>query len=136
LSNLSGIFEQRTGLLLREEKMHYIRKLPLLFALFAAIIAGIIGLSRSMANDRIMLYMIISMTVFYAVGFIARYNLVQIYNHVIEKRQKETLDAEQNGENNVENVNSKEEEKENNVIDFEPLKVSRIIREELKESGK
>lgn len=115
--------------------MYYIRKLPLLFALLAAVIAGITGLSRSMTNDKILLHMIIGMVIFYALGFLARHNLMKAYDYVMEKREKEEKEAEaEKQEQDQEGNQPHADETKNIIVDFEPLKVSRAIREELRRS--
>lgn len=113
--------------------MQYIKRLPLLFALLAAIISGITGISNSMEKDGILLRMIITMVVFYSVGFFVRYNLMEVYNQVKEKKEKEKAgETEENASNEKpENEQNLSEEKQDNVIDFEPLKVSKFIRDQL-----
>lgn len=110
--------------------MYYLKRLPLLFALIAAIISGVAGLAYSMSNNRILTQMIISMIVFFAVGIFARYNLSKIINQVEENREKN----EKNEEIKVENKPSRETD-DKNIVDFEPLKVSKIIRTELNRSN-
>lgn len=121
--------------------MQYIDRLPLLFALLAAILSGVIGLSRSMANDRILLQMIITMVIFYVVGIFVRYNLFKINAQAKEKKINEDVKLEKKlSRESKENVIEKEDNiGEDNSIsedDFEPLKVSQFIREELKKSDK
>lgn len=119
--------------------MYYIKRLPLLLALFATIISGIIGLVRSMTNDKILLQMIVTMVVFYIIGFIARHNLETVYNQVKEKKEKEKIEALKEEEKQKEQKQKEKmsKEKNENILDeFESLKVSKIIREELKQSEK
>lgn len=113
--------------------MYYLKRLPLLFALIAAIISGVAGLAYSMSNNRILTQMIISMIVFFAVGIFARYNLSKIINQVEENREKNEKN-EKNEEIKVENKPSRETD-DKNIVDFEPLKVSKIIRTELNRSN-
>lgn len=118
--------------------MQYINRLPLLFALFAAIISGAIGLSRSATNDRILVQMMICMVIFYAIGIYARYTLTEIYEQVKKKKAKimhaeetketkEIKEAKHEVKQTGETANSIAEE------EFEPLKVSRFIREKLEQ---
>lgn len=118
--------------------MHYIRRLPLLLALLAAILSGIAGHIRSMTTDKILLLMIVTMVVFYCIGFFVRYNLMKIYDQIKEKREKESINEEPEDEKTSieKSIERKEEEMENIIDAFEPLKVSKFIREELKQSDK
>ncbi|NLX76804.1 MAG: hypothetical protein GXZ01_05435 [Clostridiaceae bacterium] len=118
--------------------MQYINRLPLLFALFAAIISGAIGLSRSATNDRILVQMMICMVIFYAIGIYARYTLTEIYEQVKKKKAK-IMHAEETKETK-EIKEAKHEVKQtgetgNSIAEeeFEPLKVSRFIREKLEQ---
>lgn len=110
--------------------MYYINRLPLLFALFAAILTGIVGLSRSTSNDRILVQMMITMVIFYTVGFFVRYNIMKIYSQVKEKKETEALEALSKNEND--RPGSPNEQKENNDDDFEPLKAAKFVKRELK----
>ena len=118
--------------------MQYINRLPLLFALFAAIISGAIGLSRSATNDRILVQTMICMVIFYAIGIYARYTLTEIYEQVKKKKAK-IMHAEETKETK-EIKEAKHEVKQtgetgNSIAEeeFEPLKVSRFIREKLEQ---
>jgi len=118
--------------------MQYINRLPLLFALFAAIISGAIGLSRLATNDRILVQMMICMVIFYAIGIYARYTLTEIYEQVKKKKAK-IMHAEETKETK-EIKEAKHEVKQtgetgNSIAEeeFEPLKVSRFIREKLEQ---
>ena len=115
--------------------MQYINRLPLLFALFAAIISGAIGLSRSATNDRILVQMMICMVIFYAIGIYARNTLTEIYEQVKKKKAK-IMHAEETKEIKEAKHEVKQTGETGNSIaeeEFEPLKVSRFIREKLEQ---
>jgi len=121
--------------------MQYINRLPLLFALFAAIISGAIGLSRLATNDRILVQMMICMVIFYAIGIYARYTLTEIYEQVKKKKAKimhaeETKETKETKEIKEAKHEVKQTGETGNSIaeeEFEPLKVSRFIREKLEQ---
>lgn len=105
--------------------MYYLRKLPLLFALIAAVLSGLIGFSRSMSNNRILLQMIITMVVFFAVGMYIRHTLLKIINQIKEKEKSEEQKKLQ-----------ELSEEKNETEELEPLKISEYIKKELKRSEK
>lgn len=68
--------------------MHYLRKLPLLFALIAAILIGVLGLSSSMSNKKILTIMTISMVFFFITGLYVRSTVLSIIYEVNEKEER------------------------------------------------
>ncbi|HZK27196.1 MAG TPA: hypothetical protein VFD00_06630 [Thermoclostridium sp.] len=126
--------------------MHYLRKLPLLFALIAAILIGVLGLSSSMSNKKILTIMTISMVFFFITGLYVRSTVLSIIYEVNEKK-KENNELENQDEqgNPADMVNQEESENQdgqkNNQEDtsriyeddFEPLRVSEFIRNELRQ---
>jgi hypothetical protein len=115
--------------------MYYLRKLPLLFALTAAILLGVLGLSCSMSNKRILTIMIISMVIFFAVGIYVRASIFSIIEQVNEKKKKNSEEEEQKvqvgQERQSETIKGKDQHTED---DFEPLRVTDYIKNELKQS--
>lgn len=120
--------------------MQYLQRLPLLLALAATIITGLVGFARQNAHKDILLHMVLVMVVFFALGLYARHTLTNVKNQ-IEKKQKEREQEELRKQQELE---KQEMEKamglgknidltaSNTDDDFDPLPVSEFIKKELK----
>jgi len=121
--------------------MEYLQRLPLLFALAAAFITGLIGFARHNAHKDILLHMVLVMVLFFVLGLYTRKTLINIKDK-IEEKQKEKEQEELKKQQELE---KQEKEKEMGLgknidlsagktddEDFNPLPVSEFIKKELK----
>lgn len=117
--------------------MDYIRKLPFILSVAAAIVTGVIGLMMNYSQNGILLRMCIGMTVFLILGIYARSVLTGIYNEIENKRKAE--EEEIAGQRSIEeNVQMKDSVSTIDFVvgddesdDFTPMDFSKAIRTEL-----
>lgn len=72
--------------------MDYIRKLPLMMALAASIIVGLVGYVNQASNKENMFKMVVVMVVFYIVGIIIRNTITNIIEENIKREQEKEKD--------------------------------------------
>ncbi|HEY8501009.1 MAG TPA: hypothetical protein VIL89_10345 [Clostridia bacterium] len=112
--------------------MRYIQILPLLMALAAALISGILGFFKSIRQKEVIMQMALIMVIFYVTGLFVRSTLMCAVEQIEQKRK----------EREEEEKEEKEKEKQQELganIDmtvgddsFDPLPVSEFIKRELK----
>lgn len=129
--------------------METIMKIPFLFALFAAIITGLIGISNTKSLNQTCIYMIIAMVIFYFIGTLLKATITGIIEEqnklkeqverekkekekqerlAIEKEKAPKLGKEQHLGNNLDLV------ADSNLDDgFTPLDLSQAVRTRMKE---
>jgi phosphotransferase system glucose/maltose/N-acetylglucosamine-specific IIC component len=111
--------------------------LPLLMALAAALISGILGFFKSAPQKEVIVQMTLIMVIFYVIGLFVRSTLICTIEQ-IEKKKKEREEEEEKKKQQEKAKN--EEQKMLGVnIDmtaddnsFDPLPVSEFIKKELK----
>ncbi|AUS96352.1 hypothetical protein CDQ84_05335 [Clostridium thermosuccinogenes] len=129
--------------------MGYIQKIPFILGTLMAIITGIVSFEYGIEPQEIYIKMAISMIVFFTIGVFIRSTIQKTadeYNEKIRKMQEE----EEKKKAEEENINKKDNEKKENqdlknpkpsavnysvndkMDDFEPLKISEVIRSEIK----
>ncbi|WP_024831353.1 hypothetical protein [Ruminiclostridium josui] len=129
--------------------METIMKIPFLFALFAAFIAGLIGISTNKTMNQTCIYMIIAMVVFYLIGALLKATITGIIeeqNKLKEQEEKEKQEMEEQGKLRIEKEKeeklAKEQHLGNNLdlvadsdLDdgFTPLDLSQAVRTKMKE---
>jgi len=121
--------------------MRYLQRLPLLLALAAAFITGLIGFARHNAQKDILVQMVLVMVLFFALGLYIRFTLTNIYNH-IEQKKKEKEQEELRKQQELEKQEKEKEKGLGRNVDFtagntdddtfDPLPVSEFIKNELK----
>lgn len=120
-----------------EGLMRYIQMLPLLMALAAALISGILGFFKSMRQKEVMMQMALIMVIFYIIGLFVRTTLVCTIEQ-IEKKRKEREEEEERRKKKEKEEKEKQELLGTNIDliadddSFDPLPVSEFIRKELK----
>jgi hypothetical protein len=129
---------------IKENDMEIVRKMPMIIALGAALLAGIIGYTSKIPNREIMGRMLIAMLVFYILGLMLRSTAMDIAKTVEEKRKADDELAllEQKEAEKKEKEIEKEKGLGNNLDlstndyadeDYNPIPVSEFIRRELGE---
>lgn len=131
--------------------MDYIRKLPLLMALAAAIITGLVGYIHQVRNNENMTNMLIVMVVFYIVGLLIKGTVleaietnrkkeeerIQEEKRIAEEKEKEEKEKKQNMEkssgSSLDMVADEELNLGINEDDFQALPIADYITKELKE---
>ncbi|EPR13100.1 hypothetical protein [Ruminiclostridium papyrosolvens] len=129
--------------------METIMKIPFLFALFAAIITGLIGISNNKSMNQTCMYMIIAMLIFYFIGTILKTTItgiVEEQNKLKEQAEKEKKERENQEILRIEKENAEKLAKEQhlgNILDlvadsnlddgFTPLDLSQAVRTRMKE---
>lgn len=125
--------------------MRYLQKLPILLALAAAFITGVIGLIRSFSQKQVLVQMVLSMILFFVIGLLARSTLLNVIAYIDEKRKKreqeellkqqEAKRQSKQSENDADILGRNIDFTAGNMDDdaFEPLPVSEFIRKELKQ---
>lgn len=119
--------------------MQYLQKLPLLLALTASFLSGLMGLIRGSEQKQILIQMVLVMTVFFVIGLFARSVLTNILDQIERKKQEEEQEelkrqmelekeAEEKGLGN--NIDIQAGDQDEDL--FNPLPVSEFIRKELK----
>jgi uncharacterized membrane protein YuzA (DUF378 family) len=121
--------------------MRYLQKLPLLLALAAALITGLVGFARHNAQKDILIHMVLVMVLFFVLGLYSRFTLTNI-NNQIEKKKKEKEQEELKKQQELEQQAKEKEMGLGRNIDFtagetdedafDPLPVSEFIQKELK----
>lgn len=117
--------------------MQYLQKLPLLLALAAAFLSGLLGFIRQSSQKNILIQMTIVMIVFFVIGLFARAILTNIQQQVEQKKQEELRKQKELEQEALEqemglgkNIDLKAGELDDEA--FDPLPVSEFIRKELK----
>ncbi|HHY63560.1 MAG TPA: hypothetical protein GX501_00790 [Clostridiaceae bacterium] len=72
--------------------MDYIRKLPLLLALFSAIVTGLAGYANRVGNKENMANMVIVMLVFYIAGLYIRSTIFNIADTIKKKAEEREIE--------------------------------------------
>lgn len=121
--------------------MRYLQKLPLLLALAAAFLSGLLGFIRQIPQKNILTQMTIVMILFFVIGLFARAILTNIQQQVEQKKQEEQLE-ELKKQKELEKEKLEQEmglgrhidlkAGERDEEDFDPLPVSEFIKKELK----
>ncbi|NLM26730.1 MAG: hypothetical protein GX211_00945 [Clostridiaceae bacterium] len=117
--------------------MRYIQMLPLLMALAAALISGILGFIKSTPQKEVIMQMAWVMVVFYVIGLFARSTLICTMEQ-IEKKRKEREEEEEERKKQEKEEKEREEMVGTNVDltagddSFNPLPFTEFIRKELK----
>ncbi len=129
--------------------METIMKIPFLFALFAAIITGLIGITNNKSLNQTCVYMIIAMAIFYFIGTLLKATVTGIVDE--QNKLKEQAEREKKEEENQERLRIEREKAENlakeqhlginldlvadsNLDDgFTPLDLSQAVRTRMKE---
>ncbi len=121
--------------------MQYLHKLPLLIALAAAFLMGLLGFARRSPQKEILVQMVLAMVLFFVIGLFVRSTLTNIKEQIEQKkkeRELEELKKQQEMEKqekemeiglgrNIDFTAGKEDEDA-----FNPLPVSEFIKKELK----
>lgn len=124
--------------------MEIVRKLPMVIALGAALLAGVVGYTSKIPNREIMGRMLVAMLVFYIVGLMVRSTAMDISKTVEEKRKadEELALLIQKEAEKKEKEHEKEKSLGNNLDlstndyadeDYNPIPVNEFIRRELGE---
>lgn len=121
--------------------MQYLQKLPLLLALAAAFLSGLVGFVRHNPQKEILFMMVLAMVLFFAIGLFARSTLTNIKNQN-ERKKKEKEQEELKKQQELEKQSKEKEMGLGRKIDitagkadedaFNPLPVSEFIKKELK----
>ena len=121
--------------------MRYLQKLPLLLALAAAFLTGLIGFVSQASQKVILTRMVLMMVVFFVIGLFTRSTLLNIKDQV-EQKKNEREAEERKQKQELEKKQKEQEMGLGNNIDlsagaededaFEPLPVSEFIKKELK----
>ncbi len=121
--------------------MQYLQKLPLLLALAAAFMSGLLGFIRQSSQKSILIQMTIVMTLFFVVGLFVRAMLTNIQQQIEQKKQEEQQE-EMRKQMELEKERLEQEKGLGKNIDlkagdmadeaFDPLPVSEFIKKELK----
>jgi len=123
--------------------MDYIQRIPFILGLLMAIITGIVSYGYGVEQQEIYLKMAISMIVFFAIGILIRNTIQKIADEIKEKETKEKDDEDNEkeglsdvkpGENKDIAANSMASHAVSHTVmdDFQPLNISKAIRNELK----
>jgi flagellar biosynthesis/type III secretory pathway M-ring protein FliF/YscJ len=117
--------------------MRYLQKLPLMFALAAAFLIGIIGSIRQNSQKTVLAQMVMVMVLFFFIGLFARATLLNIKEqHEKREKEQEEIEKQQELEQNKEteslgkNIDFAAGDMDDDV--FEPLPVSEFIQKQLK----
>ncbi len=121
--------------------METIMKIPLLFALFAAIITGLIGINNDKSLNQTCIYMIIAMVIFYFIGTLLKATItgiVEEQNKLKEQAEKEKKEKERQERQLIEKEqhlgNNLDLVADSNIDDgFTPLDLSQAVRTRMKE---
>ena len=128
--------------------MQYLQRLPLILALAGSLVSGLLSLSRLRTRNEVLLQMVLTMVVFYIVGFFIRSTVLSIKTQVdekwvkeeaAEKAQKEEEEAEERKRVKTEEFLGKSIDYTANDFDdgsFDPLPVSEFLIKELKDNYK
>jgi len=114
--------------------MRYLQMLPLLMALAAALISGILGFFKSTPQKEVIMQMALIMVIFYVTGLFVRSTLI----HTIEQIEKKKKEREEEEKKQQEAENEKQKIVGANIDitaddnSFDPLPVSEFIKRELK----
>ena len=82
--------------------MRYLQKLPLMFALAAAFLIGIIGSIRQNSQKTVLAQMVMVMVLFFFIGLFARATLLNIKNSMKKGKEQEEIEKQQELEQNKE----------------------------------
>jgi flagellar biosynthesis/type III secretory pathway M-ring protein FliF/YscJ len=109
--------------------------LPLLMALAAALISGILGFFKSAPQKEVIVQMTLIMVIFYVIGLFVRSTLIC----TIEQIEKKEREEEEEKKKQQEKAKNEEQKMLGANIDmtaddnsFDPLPVSEFIKKELK----
>lgn len=119
--------------------MRYLQMLPLLMALAAALISGILGFFKSMHQKEVIMQMTLIMVIFYVTGLFVRSTLIC----AVEQIEKKIKQREEEEEEEKRKEQEKAEDENQRILganidmtaddnSFDPLPVSEFIKNELK----
>ncbi len=116
-------------------KMHYVERLPIILGALASLITGLISYEAGYSQQILYLRMAVSMVLFFFIGLLVRSTIMSIINGTAEKeeegeKEKEEMTAGEKVSNAE--ITPKTDRRIENDEDFDPLKVSDIIKESLK----
>lgn len=125
--------------------MQYLQRLPLLLALAGSLVSGLLSLLCLRTHNEVLFQMVLSMIIFYIVGFFIRSMVINVKTQVDAKRLK--LEADERAQKEKEEIEEKKKEKTDLFLgkhidfkvndlsedSFEPLPVSEFIKKELKD---
>jgi len=133
--------------------MEYIQRLPFMISALVALVVGLISYTRNESNQSIYMKMAICMVLSYLLGMYLRSMITRTVKEIEEKKKQEEMQEAQKEQKEDENsqkfekadAGSKDEPGKASRIDlridknddeFEPLKVSRVIKSTLKDDFK
>ncbi|MBP7175707.1 MAG: hypothetical protein KBA53_05740 [Thermoclostridium sp.] len=117
------------------------QKLPLLLALAAAFLSGLIGFIRNASQKVILTRMVLMMVLFFVIGLFARSTLMNIKDQVAQRKKQEEEEEQKKKQELAKKAKEQEMGLGKNIDfsagkededDFDPLPVSEFIKKELK----
>lgn len=106
---------------------YYINRGPVILALFMGLITGITCYSIGLSNNKIYLRALIAIVIFYLTGLYIRKTLNILVDR--KKEHNEDLNKDSNEENKGTSIDFVAED--TRMDEFEPMKVSKVIKKEM-----
>lgn len=98
--------------------MDFVRKLPLLIAVFSAMLIGLVGRLKGVPDRENMLKMIIVMLIFYGIGLLIRGTINDIVSSIERKAEEERAKALLEVEQQKEELRNSEPSSSGSILDL------------------